>query len=224
MDDKYKSTKAFYDNIFDKKLKGKIGQPVKVAELEAAIIWLCKGIRAIFDFGCGSGLFDLRCLDEDDVEYIKGIDISDNAVSFANKAAKLNYMDGRAEFVRGGIDALYNLDSSAFDGCILFNILDSLTKEDIIKVIGQIHRIIRPGGKILVKLNPYIDRKTIEENNLKNIDKNLYKDEDGLYLLNLTDDEIIEMLRLYFNIEKHEELTFKDYNITNRIFYLYKKD
>lgn len=224
MDDNYNEAKIFYDSVFDKKLKGKIGQPLKVSELEPAIIWLCKGTRAILDFGCGSGLFDLRCLYEDEVEYIKGIDISDNAVSFANKAVKLNYLVGRAEFVCEGIDALYKIDSSAFDGCILFNILDSLTQKDIIKVIAQIHRIIRPGGKVLVKLNPYLDRKTIEENNLINIDKNLYKDEDGVYLLNLTDDEIIEMLRLYFIIENHVELTFKNYNIKNRIFYLYNKD
>lgn len=224
MEDKYKETRDFWDSIFDKKLKAESVQPLTIKELDKSVQWLCKDTKTLLDFGCAAGSLDFRCLKEDDVDYIKGIDLSPNAVKVANKAAKLNKIDNRAEFACGGVDALNNIMDNTFDGCILSNILDNLISEDALKVVQQIHRIVKPGGKVLVKFNPYLDKKTLEENNLKNIDKNLYIDSEGIYLLNLNDDEINKLLDPYFVIDRYETLVFENFNITNRIYYLYNRD
>ena len=224
MDDKYKETRDFWDSIFDKKLKAESVQPLTIKELDKSVQWLCKDTKTLLDFGCAAGSLDFRCLKEDDVDYIKGIDLSPNAVKVANKAAKLNKIDNRAEFACGGVDALNNIMDNTFDGCILSNILDNLISEDALKVVQQIHRIVKPGGKVLVKLNPYLDNKALDENNLKNVDKNLYTDSEGVYLLNLSNDEINDLLEPYFTINRYETIIFEDLNITNRIYYLYNRD
>lgn len=84
------------------------------------------------------------------------------------------------------------------------------------------HRIVKPNGKVLLKLNPYITEGEIEEYKLEKISDEFYKEPFGLFLYNLTNERVEKILYPYFTIEKYQEIQL-DGNI-NRMYYLANKD
>jgi hypothetical protein len=62
--------------------------------------------------------------------------------------------------------SLEKLGEKTTDAAILFNIADNLTPEDSSKFLAQVHRILKPEGRLLMKLNPYITEEKIKEWNI----------------------------------------------------------
>jgi len=116
---------------------------------------------------------------------------------------------------------LEKINENEYGGAVLFNIVDNIKPEDVSFLLNKIHRIVKPGGRILLKLNPYITREEIEEYKLEKVSDGFYKESSGLYLYNLTKEKAEEILSPYFNIEKYQEIEFKG-NI-NRMYYLVNK-
>lgn len=92
--------------------------------------------------------------------------------------------------------------------------------EDAVKVLAEIKRILRTGGKILLKLNPYLTYEKIKEWNIKiiDIDKNML--DDGLYLWNQTAEEWRGLLENYFSVVEYKEIYYPEYDQYNRLFLL----
>lgn len=99
----------------------------------------------------------------------------------------------------------------AFDGIILSNIIDNLLPQDTIIVLTETRRILKPGGKVLVKLNPYLTDNQIMGWNIKIIEKNFL--DDRLYLWNQSTEEWTELLEKYFSILNTKKFIFL--NMTN---------
>lgn len=103
------------------------------------------------------------------------------------------------------------------DAVILSNILDNLYPEDSQSALRECHRILRVGGKILIKLNPYFSADELKEEQATVVENDLV--DDGLLLWNLPTEEWNRMLRQYFVIHSMEDAHFQQYeDAVNRLY------
>ncbi|HHT53428.1 MAG TPA: methyltransferase domain-containing protein, partial [Clostridiales bacterium] len=147
--------------------------------------------------------------------------ISDEAIKAAGETQKLSGIEGFT-FTAGGAEELQAIADSAFDGVILSNIIDNLLPEDAIVVLAETRRILKSGGKVLVKLNPFLTDNQIKEWNIKIIEKNFL--DDGLYLWNQSTEEWTELLENYFSILEYKEIYFPGHDQYNRLFLMQKSN
>lgn len=220
--EEYQDTIKYWDNIFGQSTEYDPRQVIEIQGIEDGISWLTKNSKSTIDFGCGNGRALFRSLYLG-IEYGYGIDISNNAIEIANKIIREFNFENKVDVVYGGIEKLNEIDSNSFESAILFNVIDNLIPEDSIKLIKQIHRLVKSSGKILLKLNPYITEEERKEYNFIEISQEFYEEDSGLYLWNLTDAKVEEIISPYFIIEKYEKIKFKEFNIINRMYYLRNK-
>ncbi|WP_352418093.1 class I SAM-dependent methyltransferase [Proteiniborus sp.] len=219
MADKYDDTIKYWDNVFSQYTEYNPTHKIQVQEIEDGVTWLVENSKSTIDFGCGGGRVMLRCLDKG-MEYVYGIDLCNNAIEIAKKVIeKCNYEE-KAKVVCDGLEKLYDIADNSYESAILFNIIDNLIPKDSIELIKNIHRIVKPNGKILLKLNPYITKQKREEYKFVEISHEFYKENSGLYLWNLTNEMAEKNFEPFFIIEKYEEIEFKQYNMINRMYYL----
>lgn len=217
----YNDTIAFWDNIFSKQEARKHIESLKVnRDLEDAICWLSNESKTILDYGCGSGTMLFKCADYENVCMCVGIDISQKAVELGRKTALLNNLEGKVQFSCGGIKSLEKIEENSFDGVILSNIIDNVIPNDAISIIRNISRIVIPNGKILIKLNPYLKQEQLDEYGLKLINNNLYMENEGTYLRNLSTSQWEEIIKQFFIIKEYKEIFFEEFRQYNRIFLL----
>lgn len=216
----YKETEQFWNEIFDNEKSEKdLSEPISVEKIEEGIKWLSKDSDIIIDFGCGNGSLLLRASYKGKASLV-GIDISEKAVNSAENIARDNDLEDRSEFICGGIEKLSQFEENEFDAGILSNVVDNLLPEDARELLSKFHRIIEPDGKILLKLNDYVDPEQLEEWGSEEISDGFYKEETGLYFWNITDEEVDGLLTEYFTIEKRIDIEFKEHEQVNRMYYL----
>lgn len=200
------------DSAFPK--DGCIGNPA----LQEAIDWVCASTQRILDFGCGNGVMLMICAYHGTREHL-GIDLSGEAICCAKrKAAQMP--TGQFDFCQGGVSALAELSDISFDAVILSNIIDNLYPEDANKLLAECARILKPSGKALVKLNPYITHAQIKEWGIKTIAGDLL--DDGLLLWNQTTEQWRSLFEQYFTIHHNGEVYYPEHDQTNRLFLLKK--
>lgn len=219
MINKYKNTIKYWDNVFGQTQEYNPVEKIQIQEIENGLSWLVDSNQSTIDYGCGNGKVICRCLDKG-MEYVRGIDICNNAIEIAKSVIKKFKYEDRAEVICGGLEKLNEIKDNSYESAILFNILDNLIPEDSKELIKNIHRIVKPNGKILLKLNPYITREQREEYKFIKISDEFYKENSGLYLWNLSNEMVEKIIDPFFIIEKYEEINFKQFNIINRMYYL----
>jgi arsenite methyltransferase len=213
----YNRISEYWDKVFSKTDI----DPVKTRslghdDLDKALDWLCLDSNSILDFGCGKGVMLFKCCIRG-TKIHKGIDISEEGIKAAREIQKVSGKDNFC-FSAGGVEKLETIDDESFDGAILSNIIDNLFPSDAIKVLAEVKRILRIGGKVLVKLNPFLTDNKIKEWNIKIIDKNLL--DDGLYLWNQTTEEWSALFLKYFSIVEYNEIYYPEHDQYNRLFLL----
>lgn len=102
--------------------------------------------RAVFEFGCGTGRFAARLFRTrlpDDCRYA-AVDVSPKMVALARRAladwserARIDLTDGSTR--------LWPADGE-FDRFVCTYVLDLLSPDDTETLLGEAHRILRPGG------------------------------------------------------------------------------
>lgn len=218
--EQYNKTFEFWEKVFDDCKEYDIGLKLKYSKLDNAIEWLTSGSESILDFGCGVGTLLYRCLLNENVKRIKGIDLSKSAIKLAKDISVNNDLTNKTEFICGGISVLKTIEDNSFDGCILSNIIDNLKPDDANFVIKEINRILKVNGKLIIKLNPYLDEKTLKKYSCKKVDEDFFVEDTGLYLWNLTNKKVEQLFTTFFHIKKYEEIYFKEFDMTNRVYYL----
>lgn len=116
---------------------------------------------------------------------------------------------GEFHFFQGEIDRLADIENSSVDAVILSNILDNLYPDDAKFLVEEVARILKPGGKVLLKLNPYLTEAQIKEWNIRIIKDNLL--DDGLILWNNTTDEWQGIFKSQFDIYQVEDVYYPEY-------------
>ncbi len=190
-----------------------------IEEFDAGIAWLADGSESVVDFGCGNGTLLFICRNLGTKTHI-GIDLSEQAIKSAVERSRA-VQNENFSFINGGTEQLKNIADNSVDAAILSNILDNLYPDDAVFALGEIHRLLKRGGKLLVKLNPFLSEKQIKEWNIKTIDGNLL--DDGLLLWNNTDAEWERLFKEKFSIVAKKEIYYKEAEQTNRMYLLLKK-
>ncbi|NLI53144.1 MAG: class I SAM-dependent methyltransferase [Clostridiales bacterium] len=170
--------------------------------LDEALRWLTTGASRVLDFGCGNGSLLFLCALLGTKEHV-GVDLSTSAIDGARRRAERMSV-GSYGFYLGGVEQLESIPDRSIDGIILSNILDNLYPEDAQKLLSECARLLRPGGKILLKLNPYLTPEQIQDWNVRVISGNLL--DDGLLLWNNTTRQWRDILSGQFTIEREGEV------------------
>ena len=187
-------------------------------EFDKGLAWLTDNTLSVLDFGCGNGTILFLCNKYGTSIHI-GIDLSSQAIKSANQRSKL-VENGDFQFLCGGIETLRGIADESVDAAILSNIIDNLYPDDAISVLEEIKRILKKNGKLLVKLNPFITKKQIEEYGIKTISGNLL--DDGMILWNNTNEEWEDILSQRYSIDCYSEIYYEEYEQINRMYLLIK--
>ena len=98
---------------------------------------LGQGLRSL-DLGCGPGAFS-DLFDGDD--YV-GVDMNARYIEYARRARKGAFLRGDARKVE--------LPDARFDQALIFGLLHHLPDEDVRAVLGELKRLMGPGGRALI--------------------------------------------------------------------------
>ncbi|MBF0312285.1 MAG: methyltransferase domain-containing protein [Oligoflexia bacterium] len=108
--------------------------------------------RRILDIGCFSGTF-LGTLSERDFAYQLGVDILESQIHYARKKYCTNFR----EFAK--FDHLDNICTSQgealFDVVTVIEVIEHLRAEEITALLKSIHRLLRPGGDLIITTPNY---------------------------------------------------------------------
>lgn len=215
--ERYGKVGLFWDDVFQKEeiklpKEGESGNEV----FDEGLRWLTENASSVMDFGCASGTLLLLCSQYGTAEHI-GIDLSAAAVAKARKKGALMHR-GRFSFFCGGVETLKDMETASMDAAILSNIIDNLYPEDAHCVLKEVQRILRPDGRLLVKLNDFLTDGQILDYGIRKIQDHLL--DDGLLLWNNSTEEWDEILQSYFIIERFRKIYYEEHGQYNRLYHL----
>lgn len=217
---RYEMTEHYWNKVFDEIKVVNPEQPIKYAEIEEGIKWLVHDSKNVIDFGCGSGRVLLRAVSLGLTSGL-GIDLSCKAIELAKKNADVYHASDSVGFKCGGVEVLRTLPTGDFDGAILFNIIDNMYPSDAMEVIKSLHKLLKFRGRVLMKLNPhYPESHFIENRFYRKIMDHFYLESSGLYLWNMSYEDVEDFLNPYFIIEDYRVINIEDHGVENRLFYL----
>jgi ubiquinone/menaquinone biosynthesis C-methylase UbiE len=183
-------------------------------------LMLEKRKNTILDFGCGSGRILFRCLTYG-ADNVIGIDISKKGIELAHARARRFKLEDRMQFIVGGVEKIAAV-RKVIDGAVLFNIVDNLLPRDAKKAVHDFTEKLRVGGRILLKMSDYFDRRIlVEKDGAEEIGPNSYKEKTGLFYFNLTDREI-ESLFGAFKVCQKQRIKLSEDNVWNRLWHFEK--
>ena len=217
MNERYAVCRAFWNEVFEQEEASlPTERSTGNAAFDRALAWVCSGTERMLDFGCGSGTLLFYCALYGTREHT-GIDLSPVAIAQAKKRAE-KAAAGRFLFLEGGAEALSSLPDHSADGALLSNILDNLYPEDARLLLKELRRLLRPGGRLLVKLNPHLSAQEIARWNIRVIEGDLL--DDGLLLWNNTTEVWKALLGEFFIVRHYEEIFYPEHEQINRLFLL----
>ena len=204
-----------WDDVFSSEGDAAPAAPVSSnAAYDEALKWLCAGTESVLDFGCGNGVALIWCALLGTKRHM-GIDLSGGAIASARKRSA-HTPQGEFVFQQGGAERLASLPDGSFDAVILSNILDNLYPDDALSTLANAARLLKSGGRALVKLNPYLSPDQIREWNIRVVEGDLL--DDGLLLWNLPTERWRELLEEHFTVERFADVYYPEHEQTNRLF------
>lgn len=221
----YEKTSLYWNEIYEKMdtydPKTRLSEEV----LESALTWMSEQGGTVLDFGCGTGHMLLRCLEKGASRTI-GVDVSYHAISLSRRTAAEYYETLRTKWIWGDVKSLSQLPDACVTGVMLANILEGLIPEDGARLLAQIARLLDHNGRVVVKLNAYLNDAQVQKNGLiqladeagEPIDS-IYANHQGLYCWNISEEDFINMISPDFELIKQEVLTVSN-DLEQRIYYL----
>jgi ubiquinone/menaquinone biosynthesis C-methylase UbiE len=219
VNERYDRCIRHWDTVFSQEpCKTPEQQSTGNASFDRALEWVCAGTDGMLDFGCGNGTMLFLCALRGTRRHI-GVDLSQQAIESARKRSK-TMAGGTFSFFQGGVEQLERMDDDSVDAILLSNIVDNLYPDDALLLLNQCGWILRPEGKLLIKLNPHLSQQQIGDWDIRVIEGNLL--DDGLLLWNNTTEAWREIFERYFRIAQFEEIYYPEYEQINRLFLLEK--
>ena len=156
----------------------------------------------ILDVGCGYGYGIIAAkLLGNKMSYGFGIDPSENAVNILKDSCELSGID--CIDTKDDTHLLLSVfDDHSFDGVLCSNVLDVVPVETRDEIIKEINRLIKPGGKLLIKLNFFLTDELITKIGMKEIEENTYTINDVIRGVNQSNEDWIKLFKDYKLIEE----------------------
>jgi len=111
-------------------------------------------VKRVLDLGCGAGRHCI-CLAKNGFDAI-GVDASLSALKLAKKWGQEENLD--LTLVRSTMTHIPFLDGQ-FDAVISVSVIHHALKADVVKTIGEVHRILKGNGLLLANLTSLSDRR-----------------------------------------------------------------
>ena len=147
-----------------RQLPARLRKPVPFLTKALPLFKRCK-IKSVLDLGCGAGRNSVY-LAKKGFDVV-GVDVSKSALTLANKWAKKEKL-ANATFTLG---TMINIpfDDCHLDAVVSISVIHHGVKEDIIRTIAEVHRILKKEGVFLaniasVKDPRYGEGEKVEEN------------------------------------------------------------
>ena len=87
--------------------------------------------------------------------------------------------------------------------------------------MDEVKRILKPGGRLLIKLNPFLTQEQIREYGLRQLDEDLF--DDGLILWNKPTEVWDTLLSSRFALYQYEEIWYEEHQQSNRLYRVIKQ-
>ena len=220
----YETCTALWDEVYQEcQLVDLTGEILKVEPtFDACLELFAKHSPNILDFGCGTGDILFQCADFGYLSYGLGVDRSEVGITFAKQMANLNHYR-KLDFVLDDESYLSQLDDELFDGIILSNVLDVIPKETADQIMLQLKRILKNGGLLFIKINPYISNEELGFYEFTHLRDNLFVKDGFLRLRRMTTHKWQKEFERDFIIERYLEFPYPWQEGMNRLFLLQKK-
>jgi len=143
---KPEQAKAFYDRFGMKQDTQAFYEDAALDDMIAHASFDRAG--SVFEFGCGTGRFALRLLQQvlqPSATYL-GIDISNTMVDIAQ--TRVSPFAGRATVALSDGAMKFPLDDHSVDRVVSTYVLDLLSEDDIVSVYQEARRVLTPQGKL----------------------------------------------------------------------------
>jgi len=104
----------------------------------------------VLEFGCGTGKFAHRLLDEElpsSATYL-GLDISPEMISLSS--SRLEAFKDRAQLQLTEGEVTFDLQDGSYDRFISTYVFDLLSDQDAKQILNEAHRILKPGGRLCI--------------------------------------------------------------------------
>ena len=98
---------------------------------------------SIVDLGCGSGAL-LLFLQEAGYRNAMGVEISPDQVEFARQLGVRSVIPGDL------VSFLRESRSESFDVMVAIDVIEHFRKDEVLEIMDQAHRVLRPSGKMIV--------------------------------------------------------------------------
>ncbi len=109
----------------------------------------------ILDFGCGDGTL-LSIAERLGYTRLHGVDVSSGLAALARKASSAQVVSG------DGFEYLQRLPPLSFDAIVAFDVLEHLTRPELVAWVREAHRVLAPGGVVLLHVpngcSPFVGR------------------------------------------------------------------
>ncbi len=126
--------------------------------------------KSILDIGCSYGRVVNLLKERFENTQFLGIDPGSESIRIANK----NLSDNRTQFKQGHSDNL-PCEDEAFDVVILFNVLQWVPREHLIRTIAEVDRVLRVGG--VVYIQEYLPNKPLTSQSIHDDEIYIFKDD-----------------------------------------------
>lgn len=97
----------------------------------------------ILDLGCGHGTF-LYALQQAGYACARGVDRSPEQVDAAQRLGVIGVTQGDS------MSALADTEAGTLDVVIAFDLIEHLTKPEVVAFVDEVHRALRPGGRWII--------------------------------------------------------------------------
>lgn len=218
------STELWNKTFSECELKDLTGDKLEVEPMfDTCLEIFAKESRRVLDFGCGTGDILFQCADYGAMLYGMGIDRSEKGIDYCIEMANINHYR-QLDFVQGDITYVSQMEDGCFDGIILSNVLDVTPKDVGNDIFTELTRLLKEGGLMFLKLNPYANENKLIDYGMTCIKDNLYEKDGVLRLRNQDTDTWKEEFETDYIIERYLEFPYPWQEGMNRLFLLRKKN